>query len=352
MAASFARVWLAVSVVLAVVVVVAAPALASALGAAPEHRELFVSFVRWMAPAELLQVGVVLCASSLRGFGRAGAGSAVSLVTALLQFIGVAVFGLGLHRGIFTVPASIAAGSLIGLALGLYLLRRNDLRAEPGWTGWRPEVLGHLLRVGLPVAITQFLLFGFNFGLLWVLARTGPDVVSGFSAAATLQVLLIMPGIVLGSAIAIVLNQQRGAGKAEWMPAGLSTGMRIGFGLYAVLGVLVWLFRGPIGDLMSGDPRVAAVTTAYLSAVGLSYFIQGPVLTALTSMEQLGAGALALALNIVYFAAIVIVGRLVVDSYGAVGVFRSIALINIAGISVVVAAFLVVRRFSRATRPA
>jgi len=336
LAASFARVWLAVSVVLAVVVVVAAPALASALGAAPEHRELFVSFVRWMAPAELLQVGVVLCASSLRGFGRAGAGSAVSLVTALLQFIGVAVFGLGLHRGIFTVPASIAAGSLIGLALGLYLLRRNDLRAEPGWTGWRPEVLGHLLRVGLPVAITQFLLFGFNFGLLWVLARTGPDVVSGFSAAATLQVLLIMPGIVLGSAIAIVLNQQRGAGKAEWMPAGLSTGMRIGFGLYAVLGA----------------PRVAAVTTAYLSAVGLSYFIQGPVLTALTSMEQLGAGALALALNIVYFAAIVIVGRLVVDSYGAVGVFRSIALINIAGISVVVAAFLVVRRFSRATRPA
>jgi Na+-driven multidrug efflux pump len=347
LASSFARVWLVVSVVLAAVVILAAPALASVLGAAPDKQDLFVSFVRWMAPAELLQVGAVLCASSLRGFGKAGAGSAVSLLTALVQFAGVAVVGVGMHKGMFSVPAFIAVGALVGLVLGLFFMYRNGLWPGQGWRAWRPEVIGHLLRVGIPVALTQLLLFGFNFGLLWVLKGTGPDVVSGFSAAATLQVLLIMPGIVLGSAIAIVLNQQRGAGKAQWMPTGLSTGTGIGFGLYAVLGIAVWLLRGPIGDLMSGDPKVAAVTTAYLGAVGLSYFIQGPVLAALTSMEQLGAGFLALALNIVYFVAIVVVARLVVDAYGAVGVFRGIALTNLAGVSVVVAAFLVVRRFSR-----
>ena len=362
LAASFARVWLAISAVLVIAVVLAAPALGSAFGVAPEDRDLFVSFVRWMAPAELLQVGAVLCASSLRGYGRAGAGSAVSLVTAVLQFAGVAVFGLGRHGGIFTVPASLAVGSLVGLAFGVYLLRRSGLlgpsvsrssgrRSSARRSfAWRPEVIGHLFRVGLPVALTQLLLFGGNFGLLWVLGRTGPDVVSGFSAAATLQVLLIMPGIVLGSAIAIVLNQQRAAGKAAWMPAGLSAGMRIGFGLYAVIGLLVWLLRGPIGDLMSGDPRVAAVTSAYLGAVGLTYFIQGPVLAALASMEQLGAGFLALALNVFYFVVIVAVGWLVVGQYGAVGVFRGIAATNLVGISVVVTAFVVVRRMARQTR--
>ena len=384
LAASFARVWLAISAVLVIAVVLAAPALGSAFGVAPEDRDLFVSFVRWMAPAELLQVGAVLCASSLRGYGRAGAGSAVSLVTGVLQFAGVAVFGLGLHGGIFTVPASLAVGSLAGLAFGVYLLRRNGLLGSPArrssargssarrssargssarrssargssdWRSfarrsfaWRPDVIGHLLRVGLPVAMTQLLLFGGNFGLLWVLGRTGPDVVSGFSAAATLQVLLIMPGIVLGSAIAIVLNQQRAAGKAAWMPAGLSAGMRIGFVLYAVIGLLVWLFRGPIGDLMSGDPRVAAVTSAYLGAVGLTYVVQGPVLAALASMEQLGAGFLALALNVFYFVVIVVVGWLVVGQYGAVGVFRGIAATNLVGISVVVTAFIVVRRMAQ-----
>lgn len=361
LAASFARVWLAVSVVLVAVVVLAAPAIGSAFGVSAGERDLFESFVRWMAPAELTQVGAVLCASSLRGFGKAAAGSAVSLVTAIIQFAGVAVFGLGLHGGIFTVPASIAVGSLVGLALGVYLLRRNGLwpalrRASRGRVSrglvsrglvtWRPEVVGHLLRVGLPVAATQLLLFGGNFGLLWILGKTGPDVVSGFSAAATLQTLLIMPGIVLGSAIAIVLNQQRGAGKAAWMPAGLSAGMRIGFILYAVIGLLVWLLRGPIGDLMSGDPRVAAVTSAYLGAVGLTYVVQGPVLAALASMEQLGAGFLALALNVFYFVVIVVVGALVVDRFGAVGVFRGIALTNLVGISVVVTAFVVVRRMS------
>jgi Na+-driven multidrug efflux pump len=347
LAASFARVWLAVSVVLAAAVILAAPAIGSAFGVSAGERGLFESFVRWMAPAELTQVGAVLCASSLRGFGKAAAGSAVSLVTAVIQFAGVAVAGLGLHGGIFTVPASIATGSLVGLALGGYLLRRNDLWPAGGLVQWRPEVIGHLLRVGLPVAATQLLLFGGNFGLLWVLGRTGPDVVSGFSAAATLQTLLIMPGIVLGSAIAIVLNQQRGAGKAAWMPAGLSAGMRIGFVLYAVIGLLVWLLRGPIGALMSGDPRVAAVTSAYLGAVGLTYVVQGPVLAALASMEQLGAGFLALALNVFYFVVIVVVGALVVDRFGAVGVFRGIALTNLVGVSVVVTAFVVVRRMSR-----
>jgi Na+-driven multidrug efflux pump len=348
LAASFARVWLAVSAVLIVVVVLIAPALGSAFGVAAADRDTFISFVRWMAPAELAQVGAVLCASSLRGFGRAGAGSAVSLVTGVVQFVGVAVFGLGLHGGIFTVPASLAAGSLVGLLLGGYLLLRADLWPERRLLTWRPEVIGHLMRVGLPVASTQLLLFGGNFGLLWILGRTGPDVVSGFSAAATLQTLLIMPGIVLGSAIAIVLNQQRGAGKAAWMSAGLDAGMRIGFGLYAVLALLVWVLRGPIGDLMSGDPKVAAVTSAYLGAVGLTYVVQGPVLTALACMEQLGAGFLALALNVFYFVVIVVIGWLVVDPYGAVGVFRGIGATNLIGISVVVTAFIVVRRMSRA----
>ncbi|GAA3440129.1 MATE family efflux transporter [Kutzneria kofuensis] len=348
MAASFARAWLMLGTVLSMVLLYGAPTLAVALRVPPWAFGDFIEFVQWMALAELTYIGVVLCASSLRGFGHTRHAAVVTLLGAVIQFGGVALVGLGGGVGVESVPLFIAVSSAVGLVLGLFLLRRTGLWQRGQRLPWQPEVIVQLRRIGLPVATTQVILFGANFVLLRVLGEFDVSVVSAFSSSSSLQVLLLMPGIVLGSATAIVLNQQRGAGRLAWLPNTLRTGMELTFGVYVLIGVLVWALAGPLGSLMTSSAPVAGQTALYLGTIGLTYVLQGPVLTSLNVMEQLGAGLLAVSLNLFYYAVIVVASVLVVAaSHDPMAFYRTVALANLAGIAVLFAVAFVVRRASR-----
>ncbi|RBL83730.1 hypothetical protein DDE05_28590 [Streptomyces cavourensis] len=71
-----------------------------------------------------------------------------------------------------------------------------------------------LTAVGVPVGASYLVICAANLVLMRILAPFGPSVQSGYANAATLQTLLIIPGLVLGSATAIVLNSHRGAGRS------------------------------------------------------------------------------------------------------------------------------------------
>ncbi|WP_018790230.1 MATE family efflux transporter [Salinispora arenicola] len=353
MAMSFVRMWAVASVVLVAATLLAAPLLAAAFDVPDASRSEFMAFLRWMAAAELLQVVAILCASGLRGYGHGGAGAAVVVVSAAVQFAGVALLGLAAGMGAMSVPLSIAVGSVVGALLGVWLMRRHGLiRFGAELTRWHPESARHIRSVGLPVATTQLILFGANFGLLWVLGDFGPRVIAGFSSAVTLQFLVLMPAIVLGSATAIVLNQQRGAGRADWLPGTMHNGLAITVGAYLLLSVVMWAGSDLFGRLMTDSPSIADQTALYLSTVGLTYVLMGPVLTSLTVMEQIGSGLLAVVLNLVYFAAIVVIGALVVAAVPEpVALYRTIAWCNLAGVIVVLAGLHAVRRASRLPAP-
>jgi Na+-driven multidrug efflux pump len=350
---SFARLWLVLGVVLIVVTLVGGPAIAGAFGVSGEARGAFVAFVRWMSVAELSQIGLVLAASSLRGFGNAKAGGLIMLIGSAIQFGGVALLGLAGGMGPASVPLSIGVSSVVGALIGYRQLRRNGLWTAGQWRDWRPDAVVHLRRVGVPIAATQIILFGANSALVIVLSQLGPQPVAGYAGASTLQLLILMPGLVLGSATAIVLNQQRGAGKGDWLPGTLRTGLEVTAVLYVVLAVLAWLGSGLLGRLMTDSPGISSEITSYLSIVGLTLVFNGPVLAALAIMEQIGAGLVAVALNFVYFAAIVLAGALVLKAHpNSAAFYQTIAWCNVAGVGLVAAAVAAVRKASVQPVPA
>jgi hypothetical protein len=90
---------------------------------------------------------------------------------------------------------------------------------------------------------------------------------------------------------------------------------------------------------------IGQVTERYLHAVALTYVVQGPVIAALTVMEQIGGGLYAVVLNAVYFAGIVVAAALVTRVFNSPGaVFDTIAVANFAGLSVLVVVVAFVRR--------
>ncbi|WP_220270085.1 MATE family efflux transporter, partial [Marinitenerispora sediminis] len=352
MAFSLLRIWAVVAVVLFGSLVLAGPVFADVLDVAPESQADFRSFLFWMSLAELSHIAPVLCASSLRGYGHARAAAAVTLCDAAVHFGIVAVLGLGAGMGVLSVPLAGVLSSVVGVTIGLVCLRRTGLWVPRTPRPWQPSAFSQLGRVGVPVAGTHVVLFGANMGLLWVLSPFGPDVVSGYSTAATLQGLIIMPGIMFGSATAIIMNQQMGAGRFDVLGRTLRSGLELVLGIYLVVALAVWFGGDLLAGLMTPSPEIAAQTANYLHIVALTYLLQGLVLASLTILEQTGAGPLAVTLNVIYYAAVIWVGVLVTAAFQQPeAVYRVVAVSNLLGVSVLIVVIVFIRRLRRSGSP-
>ncbi|WP_165978121.1 MATE family efflux transporter [Actinomadura darangshiensis] len=345
---SLGGVWVSAGVVLAGVLSMAAPALADVLGAGPDVRGPFVLFLRWMSVANLALIWPVLCASTLRGTKRASQGSAVMLVCNVVEVGGLAGFGLGTDMGLVAVPlATIIAGGVSGLTGHILLLRAGLLHPPPGGL-WRPEVLGHLLRTGLPVSLSTTVMFGMNFAFLLMLEPFGADVRAGFTTAGTIQNLVLMPGFVIGSASAILMNQQRGVGGRRRLTSVLASGLQVTLIVYCVLVPVLWLLRDSIGHLATGNPRIVEEIGGYFAIVGPSYLTLGLVYTSVMALQQTGGGVVALSGNAIYVLGTVGIGALAV--HGAASptpLYVTMSAMNVCGLVVVISAFVFLGRQDR-----
>ncbi len=349
-AASMARIGLAVWGTVSVALMLAAPALASLLSVPEASVGDFVSFTRWTALANLIFFPTVLLSSSLRGFGRPRSAAAVVLTGAAVEVGGVAILGFGTDLGVFALPIAIGAGGVAALTVGVVQVYRCGLWESRGPMVWRPEAVGRLTSVGLPVGMSFVVMAVASAGLLWALGPFGPDVVSGYAAAGALQNLLIVPASALGSATAIVLNQLRGAGRNADGPAVLRAGLRLTATVYAVLAAAIWLLREPLSGLLAGDPSVASETRTFLAIVGLTYFCLGLNVMTLLLVEQIGGGLIALLLNVPYFGGMVVLGSYLARSQDdPSALYWTIAVLNVCGMVVVpLITWRHVRRISRA----
>ncbi|MET8454038.1 MATE family efflux transporter [Streptomyces sp. NPDC005209] len=346
--ASLARIWIVCATAVCVVLVVVAPWLADLFGVGPDLHDEFVNFLRWISLAGLLAVGPELCASSLRGYGHARRATVLVVCTAVVQIGTVAGLGLGAGSGVEAVPVAQTFSAVIGTVAGLAMLRGTALWHPPGLRLWRPDALRGLRCIGVPVGASLLVISGYNFAVLGLIGRYGHEVVAGFSAALTLQNLVLLPGTVIGTATAIVINQQRGANEWGRMVESVRRGLEMSAGLYALVAVAVWALASPVAHLLSSDSQVSASAQSYLGAVAFSFFFQGPVLTALTVMEQTGGGLRALVLNTVYFGLIVVAGGLLAPTLGgARGFYEVVAWSNVIGVVVPVLVVRHVRQVSQ-----
>ncbi|HVX44952.1 MAG TPA: MATE family efflux transporter [Mycobacteriales bacterium] len=348
-ASTMAVLWAATGLVVLIALLVAAPGLADLLHVQQHARGDFTSFLRWMALANITLLAPVLCASTLRGFGLPRRSMLVTLTAATVELGTVGGLGLAGGMGVDAVPIACALAGACGGTLGLVLLRRHGLWRPGERLVWCPDSLVTLRQVGLPVGASYLVMFGSNLALLWVLNPYGPTVISGYSIAGSLQSAIIMPGLVVGSATAIVMNHQRGAATHALLPRTLRCGLQLTLAAYLVIVVVVWFGRHGLAGLATDNSRVADVTAHYLAIVGLTYLLMGLVLTATTIMEQIGASLPALLLNVAYFGGVVVVGGILtrhLDDPDAL--YKTIAGFNLCGVLAVGIAVWAVRRAARA----
>ncbi|MEV8504553.1 MATE family efflux transporter [Actinoplanes sp. NPDC051475] len=334
---------------LTVVVVVTAPALADLLHVAPHARELFIGFVRWTSAASALLMLPIAPAALLRGSGRSGAAAVITLGGALVELSAVAALAYGTGLGVWSVPVSMAMATAVALTIAAWQLRRSGLIKSPRRGTVNREALVYLRRVGLPVAGTFVALFGFSTAQLWIMGPFGESRVSGFSLAVTLQAVLIQPALAIGAASAIMINQRLGAGERSRLLPSLWAGLRVVLWVYIPLSAAVWLLTPGMAGLLTNDTAAAAEAARYLRIVGPSYLFMGMTLAAFTVLEQIGKGLLGLCLNVVFFAALSVIGYLVTRGDGGPADFYwALSIGNVGGVLATLVAVVAVRHLARA----
>ncbi|TLQ48726.1 MATE family efflux transporter [Streptomyces marianii] len=342
---SMAKVWMVVGTSLTLLLSLGAPAFASFFHVPDSAQHEFIWFLRWMSVVSLLGFGPALCASALRGFGFARQGLVLTLVSSVVEIALVAWLGFGTGLGMNSLPIAAAVCAVAGTAAGLWLLRRAGLWWRGQRAPWQPATLGHIRSVGLPVGATLGIISLYSLALVWVLGPFGEATVAGFSTASSVQSLIIMPALVIGSATAIVINQQRGAGDHGSVAPTYRSGVLLSFAVFAVIALVTFFSGDLIAQMMTGDDEAAAAAARYLGIVSLTYVVEGPVLVALTLLEHIGGGGRAVVLNIVYFGGNIAVGRWAVAAADSPdGLYWTVAVSNLVSAVALVAAAIYVRK--------
>ncbi|MEV6104995.1 MATE family efflux transporter [Streptomyces sp. NPDC051940] len=298
--------------VLAGLVAVFAPQMADTLEVSADSTDTFVLFARLLAASFMLAVLNSVVAGTLRGWGLARSASSITIAVAVTQVLGVWLLGYYTELGVYAVPVSVAGASVITLATGLYLLtragmlRRTGPAAEPF-----AQTVHMLLTVGVPVAIAFGLVSAMNYTSLWVLSDFGADAVAGYGGAQAIQVLSMAPGIALGSAVAINMNQSLGAGEPQLLRPFVRVGVRYILTVNAVTAVAVFALAGPLGSLMSDDAGTSSYATDYLTIVGPSWLAFGVINMITMTLQQVRSGHITIATDLTYLAAVNVGGGLI-----------------------------------------
>lgn len=345
---SMVVVGLAATMITSAVVAAGAGPLATILGAQSGAREPFTTFVRLMCLVIITEVPYLVLAGALRGMGRTGSASIVAMTVMVIQVTGVAVIGGVLHLGLIGVPYAIFASALAGLALAIAFLRRTGELAARGIGTRLRDGIGPAVRilgsVGVPVGGTFVVLALANAATLRVLSRFGATAISGYGIANATQVVLIVPAVGLGTAVAVLVNRNGGVTAM----ATVARGAALAGIAYTIVGVLVWIAASPIAEIASSDPRVRAVASTYLHVVGPSLACVGTMLAGLTVLEQTGSAFIALSFNVGYFGLSIGIGAVLANHAGRYQPFiDTLAVANV--LAVISVAPLVVHRIRRLT---
>ncbi|MCX5391930.1 MATE family efflux transporter [Streptomyces sp. NBC_00094] len=292
--------------------------LADAVHTTPAQRDEFRDFLAAMVVATFLGMLGELCAATLRGLGSAGTAARVTGVTLVVHLGLIAVCGLVLDGGLMVVPAAGAVAAVVEVVLGLRALARLGVFRREQLTRWRPETLPLLRGVGLPVGASYLVLFVVNLLMLRIVARGGEDVVAGFTVGYTLQTAVVVPAVAFGSAVAVLMNQRLGAGDPTGARDVYRRGLHLALGAYGTVTLVLVVAAGPVADALAGGPDVAAAARDFLTVAGPTFGCTGVALMLLTVLEQIGRGLVAIALNVLYFAVLVGVGHVLVESSGDV----------------------------------
>lgn len=260
-----------ISIVLSVVMVLAAPALAQLMHAPIEAFDRTVSYIVICSLGTVFIVAYNLVGSIFRGLGDSTMPLVTVAIACVLNIIGDLVLVAGFRMG--TAGAAIATvfAQAVSVVLSLVIIRCKELPFSFGIKDIRPngKHIRRILLLGVPIAL-QELLVSISFLVITAIVNSlGLIASAGVGVAEKLCGFVMLVPSAFMQAMSAFVAQNMGAGKPERARKALFCGIASSL----AAGVVMWYLTFFHGDILSGlfakDAPVIAAAAEYLKAYAI-----------------------------------------------------------------------------------
>lgn len=237
--------FIAVSIVLAVLMLIFAKQLAMLMQAPEEALDLTATYVRICGGGMIFVIAYNVISSIFRGLGNSKLPLIFVCIACVVNIFGDLFFVAVLRMNVAGAALATVLAQAVSVILSLVIIRRQQLpftmtRAD---ICFNPEIR-NFIRVGAPIALQEVLTQLSFLALCAFINRLGLEASSGYGVANKIVAFVMLIPSSLMQSISAFVAQNVGAGKEERAKKTMLCGMSIG----AVIGIAV-----AIGTLLKGD---------------------------------------------------------------------------------------------------
>jgi putative MATE family efflux protein len=269
---------------------VSAPWLFSLMGAKGDVLDAVLAYVPfWCLSFPPMVTGMALNAT-FRAAGRSGVAATTMAAQSTLNIAldPIFIFGMAGLPALGAEGAGLAtciARALAFAGLFLFALDQGSIRLDCEPLNDFRDSIRRISRVGLPAALSNAINPAGMAAVTAAVAVIGDTAVAGFGAATRVQSILFVPMLALSSGIGPVVGQAWGAKNQDRARDAMQLSVLICIVYGLSLAMALWIFAGPIAELMTGEDGAAPYTAQYLRVVGLGFFGYGILVTANAAMN-------------------------------------------------------------------
>lgn len=208
-----------------------------------------------------------VCSSILQAVGNSLLPFLALLVCAVLNTVLDLYFVIELNMGVAGVAWATIIAQFVSAAVVLIALMRTKscVRFHFKKLAIHGDVLGRILRVGLPAAIQMAVTSFSNVFVQSYINYFKADVMSGWTAYNKIDQLLVLPAKSIGLATTTFVGQNLGAGQEKRARQGMLTGLILAFGTAVLLGAPSVIFAEPLVGFFNPKPEVIAYGASFLT---------------------------------------------------------------------------------------
>lgn len=186
------------------------------------------------------------------------------VLNVVLDFLFVGAFRMGVAGAALATTVSQFLSAVMPMAV---LMRQPEYRLD--WRKLRidPELLGRILRIGVPAGL-QFVTFDFSNILIQSSVNSFGDItVAAWTAHGKTDAITWMISGAFGVSVTTFVGQNFGAQKYRRIRKGVWTSMAMSVSLTGLMSFLMVTFRYPILSIYTADPEVVAVGAFIMASI-------------------------------------------------------------------------------------
>jgi putative MATE family efflux protein len=254
--------FLALAVVITVLLVAFAKPIAVLMQSPAEAVDLTAQYLRICGAGFVFIVFYNFISSIFRGMGDSKLPLLFVTIACVTNIVGDLVLVAGLKMNVAGAAIATVMAQAVSVVLSLIIIRRRELpftlkKEDLCFNG---EVI-NFVKVGLPLALQDFLTNLTFLALCAFINRLGLDASSGYGIAQRIQsFVMLVPSSIMQS-MASFVAQNVGAGKEDRAKSAMKVGMTVG----AVIGVIIAYAAFFHGDLLASlfTPDKAVIAKAF-----------------------------------------------------------------------------------------